>query len=49
MGLPRRWIEMVKGAIRTVAPNFSARRMVKEYTERAYVPMANRVLSQPPG
>ncbi|MBZ5618443.1 MAG: alpha-glucan family phosphorylase [Acidobacteriia bacterium] len=49
MGLPRRWIEMIKGAIGTVAPHFSARRMVKEYTERAYVPMANRALSLPPG
>ena len=49
MGLPRGWIEMVKGAIRTVAPHFSARRMVKEYTERSYAPMASRVLSLPRG
>jgi starch phosphorylase len=37
-GVPRRWIQVVKEAIRTAAPTFSARRMVKEYTERMYVP-----------
>jgi starch phosphorylase len=34
--IPRRWIAVVKQAIRTVAPRFSARRMVKEYTDRMY-------------
>jgi starch phosphorylase len=37
-GIPRRWIHVVKEAIRTAAPVFSARRMVKEYAERMYVP-----------
>ncbi|MGH9766641.1 MAG: alpha-glucan family phosphorylase, partial [Blastocatellia bacterium] len=37
-GIPRRWIHLIKEAIRTDAPVFSARRMVKEYTERMYVP-----------
>ncbi len=37
-GVPRRWIHVVKEAIRTAAPAFSARRMVKEYAERMYVP-----------
>ena len=37
-GVPRRWIQVVKEAIRTAAPIFSARRMVKEYAERMYVP-----------
>ncbi|MCI0338232.1 MAG: alpha-glucan family phosphorylase [Acidobacteria bacterium] len=37
-GVPRRWVQLVKEAIRTSAPLFSARRMVKEYTERMYVP-----------
>jgi glycogen phosphorylase len=46
-GLPRRWLEIVRAAIRTVAPHFCARRMVKEYTEQAYAPMASRALSQP--
>ncbi len=37
-GIPRQWTNLVKEAIRTAAPVFSARRMVKEYTERMYVP-----------
>src|SRR5947209_4994434 len=37
-GLPHRWIGMMKEAIRTCAPAFSMRRMVKEYTTRFYVP-----------
>ncbi len=37
-GIPRQWIHLVKEVIRTVAPMFSARRMVKEYAERMYVP-----------
>ncbi len=37
-GVPRRWIHLIKEAIRTVAPVFSARRMVKEYAVRMYVP-----------
>jgi starch phosphorylase len=37
-GVPRGWIYLLKEAIRTAAPVYSARRMVKEYTERMYVP-----------
>lgn len=37
-GIPRRWIHLLKEAIRTAAPVFSARRMVKDYAERMYVP-----------
>jgi len=37
-GVPRRWLTTVKEAIRSVAPRFSARRMVKEYAERMYMP-----------
>ncbi len=36
--LPREWIERVKESLRTVTPQFSTRRMVKEYVERLYVP-----------
>jgi starch phosphorylase len=36
--LPRRWIHRVKHAIHAVTPAFSARRMLKEYAERAYAP-----------
>ncbi len=40
-GVPRGWIRVVKEAIATIAPLFSARRMVKEYIERFYLPAAN--------
>ena len=36
--IPRRWVGIIKQAIRTVAPRFSTRRMVKEYAERLYAP-----------
>ncbi len=36
--IPRRWLGMVKDAIRSVAPRFCTRRMVKEYVERMYEP-----------
>lgn len=38
--VPRGWIQIVKEAIRTAAPAFSTRRMIKEYTEQMYVPAA---------
>ncbi len=37
-GLPHRWLAVMREAIRTCAPTFSMRRMVKEYTTRFYVP-----------
>ena len=36
--VPHRWLAVVKEAIRSVAPRFSARRMVKEYVEKMYAP-----------
>jgi glycogen phosphorylase len=45
--LPLGWLKIVKEAIRTVAPHFSARRMVKQHAEEAYAPMAQRALSRP--
>ncbi|MCB0109937.1 MAG: alpha-glucan family phosphorylase, partial [Caldilineaceae bacterium] len=39
-GIPTGWIEKMKNAIRTCAPTFSMRRMVKEYTECYYLPAA---------
>jgi glycogen phosphorylase len=40
--VPHRWMATVKEAMRTVAPHFSARRMVKEYVERMYAPALDR-------
>jgi glycogen phosphorylase len=38
-GLPRRWLTMMKHSIASVAPRFSSDRMVREYAERAYLPL----------
>lgn len=35
--VPRGWLERVKESIRTVTPQFSTRRMVKEYVEKLYL------------
>jgi starch phosphorylase len=37
-GLPDEWIARIKESIRTLAPLFSMRRVVTDYTERMYVP-----------
>jgi starch phosphorylase len=37
-GLPRRWLTLMRRSIRTIAPRFSARRMLKEYVEKLYRP-----------
>lgn len=37
--IPHGWCAIIKNAIRTVAPQFSARRMLKEYVHRAYAPL----------
>ena len=44
-GIPRGWIQIVKDAIRTNGPRFSARRMVKEYVDVAYAPAATTIVS----
>jgi glycogen phosphorylase len=41
-GIPHRWIAMVRQAIMSVTPRFSARRMVKEYAETMYSPAMRR-------
>jgi len=37
-GTPHQWIQEMKESIRSIAPRFSARRMVKEYVEQYYIP-----------
>jgi starch phosphorylase len=44
-GIPRNWLTFVRGAIRTVLPRFSSRRMVKEYARQSYAPMASREMA----
>lgn len=38
-GLPGEWLARMKESIRTLAPQFSMRRMVKEYVDRLYLPV----------
>ena len=40
--LPRRWIAMMKRSMRTCCPVFNTNRVVREYTERFYLPAARR-------
>lgn len=42
-GVPRGWVRTMKQAIRTAGGRFTARRMLKDYTEQYYVPAARRV------
>jgi glycogen phosphorylase len=45
--IPHRWVATVKEAIRSVAPRFCARRMVKEYVTKMYAPaMERRVVAK---
>ena len=37
-GIPRRWVRIVKEAVRTTVPHFSTRRMVKQYAKDMYLP-----------
>jgi len=41
-GLPRRWIAMMKNAIRRICPVFNSNRMVRQYVESFYEPAARR-------
>lgn len=43
-GLPREWIGKVKASMKTLAPFFTTRRMLKEYSEHYYFPAYQRVL-----
>ncbi len=40
-GIPRGWLQIVKDTVRTVAPRFCTRRMVKEYMDHLYAPAAS--------
>jgi len=47
-GIPRAWIRTMKHTIRTAGGRFSARRMLKEYVERYYVPAARAASASVP-
>jgi starch phosphorylase len=39
-GIPRGWLHIVKESVKTVAPRFCTKRMVKEYMRQLYAPAA---------
>ena len=41
-GIPRRWVTMMKEAMRSIVPAFCARRMMKDYIEELYRPAIER-------
>jgi starch phosphorylase len=41
-GIPRGWLHIVKESIKTVAPRFCTKRMVKEYMRQLYAPATAR-------
>ena len=43
-GVPHEWVKMVKESIVSIMPNFCASRMVKEYTEKLYIPLVRTVV-----
>jgi starch phosphorylase len=44
-GIPHGWVRMAKEALRSIVPRYSARRMLKEYTTRMYVPACTGVFN----
>ena len=44
-GIPRGWLQLVKESIRTIAPQFCTKRMVKDYVETMYLPAMSRTPS----
>ena len=49
-GVPRRWIEMMRHSLATLGPKVRATRMVRDYVEELYWPIAEaaEVLDKPP-
>ncbi|MGD0645091.1 MAG: alpha-glucan family phosphorylase [Candidatus Bathyarchaeia archaeon] len=45
-GVPHRWLKIVKEAIKTITPAFSACRMMKEYTQQMYLPAIGQQVSK---
>ena len=45
--IPRRWLQVVREAMRSNLPRFSARRMVKQYVNEMYTPAAQSTVSTP--
>jgi len=48
LSVPRRWLQMVKEAVRSVTPRFSTRRALKQYAEEMYASAASRGAAERP-
>jgi starch phosphorylase len=44
--IPTGWIAMMKRSIRSVAPEFSARRMMKDYMNKFYLPIGTQIKNE---
>jgi starch phosphorylase len=44
-GVPRRWMQIVKEAVKTITPAFNACRMMVEYNQQMYLPAAGQQAS----
>ena len=40
--LPRRWIDKMKASMKAICPTFNTHRMLREYTEKYYIPCCER-------
>ncbi len=45
-GIPHKWISLVKETMKSIIPVFSARRMMKEYCQKMYIPAHNAFFQQ---
>ena len=36
LGVPRRWVQRIRAALKSIGPRFNAGRMVSEYLKRVY-------------
>ena len=43
MGVPVKWVKMMKESVKSLAAEYSTHRMVQEYTERLYIPSIERI------
>ncbi len=41
--IPRRWVRRIKAAMKTIMPYFNTNRMLRDYTEKMYLPALRRV------
>jgi len=39
--LPMQWISMMREAMKSVSPHFSARRMMQDYLDKFYLPVSH--------